>query len=94
MRTKKIAAAAILVGAIAAAGTNPPGFMYGLYNCGAASGVTSSSACLQCCRSAYMAGTLQYDEWQDCRGFCQTANFPPPPTVPFGYRVLLWIFGR
>lgn len=95
MKTRTLALS-IAVGAAVASAQNlvPPGYLYGLYNCGPASGVTSSAACLQCCRSAYTSGTLQYDEWQDCRSFCQQANFAPPARLPWYYRPIIWIFGR
>lgn len=79
MNKKTIAAVSVsLLGGVALAQVgHPPGHMYGLYNCGPNSGVNTRVACLQCCRTAYNSGTLSYQEWRDCRGFCiNHANFP------------------
>lgn len=93
MRMRTAAVLSIVAGAAVALATpGSPGYTFGLYNCGPAAGVSDSAACLQCCRAAYYSGTLQYEEWRDCREFCGDANFAPPPTVPWYFRPILWVF--
>lgn len=92
---KKVLGASVLglcIGA-AAAGVLPSGYIYGLQNCGPAAGVQTRLACKQCCRRAYLANTLDYDQWQDCRDFCDDANFPSLGRRLFGNWIATFLGG-
>lgn len=97
MRTLAVVTFSALAGvALAQGGGNPttsPGWVYSMYNCGPASGGTSSSGCRQCCRAAVFGGQLDPTELQNCYAFCNQANWQPLYRSPWWAVPILKIFG-
>jgi hypothetical protein len=83
--------AALASGLMAAGGMLgefPPGYVWGLANCGP-SVVRSATACHNCCERAGQNGSLPPDHVAGCDQMCDESVFNP---LSFIDRVLLWVF--
>lgn len=65
----------LIVGsAIAGGGPNPPGYTWGIANCGPAVN-TSAGACHLCCAGGQRNGEIDAIEREGCDQLCDEANF-------------------
>lgn len=74
-------AAAALMGAAAslALGDLPPGYVWGIANCGPAHTDTATQ-CHNCCGGAQRDGTINSIERDGCDQMCDESNFTRPDT--------------
>lgn len=72
---KKIAIAAIVgVAASIAVGDLPPGYVWGIANCGPAQ-TDSAAECLLCCAGAQRRAEISSIEREGCDQMCDESNF-------------------
>jgi len=95
MKRKILVVAALAAGGMmaqaSATSSGTPGWMYGLYNCGAAH-TSSRPACTLCCNNAVLNGQLDAGDQADCQTFCNQANFSRP-AIRWYHRPVIWVFG-
>ncbi len=73
---RNLSLAGVLIGALAASASAalPPGYTWGIANCGPAQ-TTSASECHLCCASAQRNGLINAIERDGCDQLCDEANF-------------------
>lgn len=64
----------------------PPGYTWGLYNCGP-SQYNSESRCKLCCRDGFIDGDIDAEELDGCNQMCEDSVF----NAPIGWAYWGWI---
>lgn len=71
-----VIASALLTATVAVTQPLPPGYVWGLANCGPAV-TTTRAACMNCCTRAGQNGTIPATDVAGCKAMCQASVFPP-----------------
>lgn len=84
-----LGAVAGLSGAVAATPPLPPGYVWGLANCGPVVNDTRRE-CENCCSRSFTNGTITAEERDGCLLMCEQSKFTRFPN--WWERVLMWAF--